>query len=352
MHFETGQIQNRKPKDRDFIETPEGFLFCVVGYLHPPDKYTAYLKYSPSQEGRWHRQGRAFQRELAFYHAHQVGQTLDFLQERYPEYVHYCPVRDMTFSMVPHKRTQTYYVPEERLAQILANPSDRLEEELCRVVESIQANTGIPTAEIGVTGSILLGIHDPSFSDIDLNILGRQNAGRLRSLMSAMELPDTSPMKEAYIDEWCQGVVRHFGLSYSQARWLISRRWNFVHYGAEQYTISLHPTRTDDEIEEVYGDHIYRDAGDAYLQATIADVRDAIFLPAIYRVEDVKILEGPQVQVVEICSYEGLFGQIGEAGERVVARGKLERIDQGPPHRLVIGSSRRSGQEFLLPEGL
>jgi len=42
----------RKPKDRDFVETLEGLLFCVVGYLHPPDKYTAYLKYSPAAEGR------------------------------------------------------------------------------------------------------------------------------------------------------------------------------------------------------------------------------------------------------------------------------------------------------------
>lgn len=352
MHFKSEQFDNRKPKDRDFIETPEGFLFCVVGYLHPPDKYTAYLKYSPAEEGRWHRQGQAFQRELNFYHTHQVSRTLDFLQEHHPEYVHYCPVRDVTFSMVPHERVQTYYVPEKRLAQILANPTDRLEEELCRVVEAIQASTGIPSREMGVTGSILLGIHDPAFSDIDLSILGRQNASNLRSLMSAMELPDTSPMEESYIDQWCQGVVQHFGLSYSQARWLISKRWNFVHYGSEKYTVSLHPTRADEEIEENYGDHIYRDAGDAYLQATIASALDAIFLPAIYQVEHVEILEGPEVPVVEICTNEGLFGQIGEAGERVVARGKLERIDEGPAHRLVIGSNRRNGQEFLLPVGL
>ncbi len=100
------QFIARKPKDRDFIETPEGLLFCVVGYLHPPDKYTAYLKYSPAAEGRWRRQGTAYHRELAYYHAHQVGQTLDTLQAQYPGYIHYCPVRDMTFSMVPHDRVQ------------------------------------------------------------------------------------------------------------------------------------------------------------------------------------------------------------------------------------------------------
>ena len=42
----------RPPKDRDFVETAEGFFFCLVGYLHPPDRYTAYLKYTPAESGR------------------------------------------------------------------------------------------------------------------------------------------------------------------------------------------------------------------------------------------------------------------------------------------------------------
>jgi len=41
----------RRPKDRDFVETAEGFFFCLVGYLHPPDRYTAYLKYTPAESG-------------------------------------------------------------------------------------------------------------------------------------------------------------------------------------------------------------------------------------------------------------------------------------------------------------
>ena len=114
---------DRLPKDRDFIETPEGMLFCVVDYLHPPGKYTAYLKYSPAAEGRWRRGDTAYHRELAYYHAHQVGQTLDYLQEHYPAYLGYCPVRDMRFSLIPGDRVATYYCPEARLA---ANPGPPL----------------------------------------------------------------------------------------------------------------------------------------------------------------------------------------------------------------------------------
>jgi predicted nucleotidyltransferase len=345
----------RKPKDRDFIETKEGLLFCVVGYLHPPDKYTAYLKYSPATAGRWQRQGRAYRRELAFYHAHQVAETLDILQTHYPHYVHTCPVRDMRFSMVPQEYVQTYYCPEQRLAEILAHPADPLEETVVKVVQTIQEATGLSSASLGVTGSILLGIHDPGFSDIDLTVYGRENVRRLRPALAA-GLPGTAPPDKAYMEDWRRGVMRYFGLSEAQARWLVSRRWTFTfpypHRAQEGVIVSLHPTRTDAEIQEVYGEHIYRDVGMVRLQATIADAAEAVFMPAIYALTDVHILEGPAVAVSEICAYEGLFSQVADVGERVEARGKLEQVDGGRRYRLVIGSSRRAGPEYLLPIGL
>jgi predicted nucleotidyltransferase len=154
--------------------------------------------------------------------------------------------------------------------------------------------------------------------------------------MTDLALSGASPMDAAYTEEWCQGVVKNHALTYAQAHWLISRRWNFVYFGEGRHTISLHPTRADDEITEAYGEHTYRDIGVARITATLSDTRDAIFLPAIYQVASVDILEGPPVE-------------IGEAGQRVEARGKLERIDHGPFHRLVIGSSHPTGAEYLLP---
>jgi len=342
----------RKPKDRDFIETTEGLLFCVVSYLHPPDRYTAYLKYSPAQEGRWQRGGQAYHRELAYYHAHQVSQTLDLLQERYPAYVHYCPVRNMLFSMVPKDRVRTYYCPEERLAQLLLAPADPLEAEVARLTEDIRNITGIPLASLGVTGSILLNIHDPSFSDIDLIIYGREHVERLKAALAENSIPGVTSLGETFMRGWRQRITEQHALNDQEARWLASRRWNFVRYGQHRRYLSLHPTRSDAEIREAYGDHIYRDAGDIRLQAVVSDASESIYLPAIYGIEKVRILEGPDVAVTEICSYEGLFSQVADAGQAVEARGKLEEVDGGSRHRLVIGSSRRTGVEYLKPVDL
>lgn len=348
------RLDRRKPKDRDFIETREGLLLCVVDYLHPMDKITAYLKYSPAKVGPWQRNGQAYHRELAFYHAHQVAQTLDFLKAYYPQYVHHCPVRDLDFSMVPHEYIRTYYCPEDRLAEVLADPGDPLEEETCRVVEAIQQLVDLPTPFLGVTGSILLGIHDLSFSDIDLTIYGGKNALKLKEAITAQSLDGAAPVEEAYQNEWCRGVMQHHGLTYAQSRWLVERRWNFAHLrgrDGQPRVVSLHPVRSDEEIDEVYGEHFYRDAGLARIQATLTDTAESIFLPAKYRIGEVTFVSGPIVDLVEIVAFEGLFGEIGTAGQRVEALGKLESIDGGPLHRLVVGSSR-AGQEYLLPVGL
>jgi predicted nucleotidyltransferase len=338
----------RKPKDRDFIETTEGLLFCVVGYLHPPDKYTAYLKYSPAPEGRWRRQGTAYHRELAYYHAHQVGQTLDTLEANYPGYIHYCPVRDMTFSMVPYERVQTYYRPEERLAQLLNAPADPLEEEVARLIEGIRKATDVPLINLGITGSILLNIHDPGFSDIDVMVYGRDAVDQLRTAVTENGIPGISPLDESFLGGWRQEIAEHHNLTDQEVRWLVARRWNFVYYGQGRY-LSLHPVRSDPEIREVYGEHYYRDAGVVKLRAIVSDATDSIFLPALYSIEQVKIVDGPAVEIREICSYEGLFSQAADAGQEVEAQGKLEQLDGGHLHRLVIGSSHRTGIEYLKP---
>lgn len=341
----------RLPKDRDFLETVEGLLFCVVDYLHPPGKYTAYLKYSPAEAGRWHRDGTAYHRELAYYHAHQVGLTLDYLREHYSTYVSFCPVRDMQFSLIPHDCVAAYYCPEERLAAVVQDPADALEEEVAELAEALVAATGLPLASFGLTGSILLGIHDPAFSDIDLTVYGRSAVARLRSVLAGPGIPGVGPVAADFEQAWRPEIVAHHGLTGGQVDWLVTRRWNFASYRGRRY-LSLHPVRADAEIGERYGDHSYRDAGVCRLSAVVRSAVDAIFLPAIYEVQDVQIWEGPAVAVSQVVAYEGLFCQVADPGQVIEARGKLERIDDGPSHRLVIGSSHRHGREYLLPADL
>jgi hypothetical protein len=133
-----------------------------------------------------------------------------------------------------------------------------------------------------------------------------------------------------------------------EARYFASRRWNYATYEGRYF--SVHPIRSDEEIAETYGEHLYRTRGGGRVQATVVDASEALFMPAIYRVEDVRLLEGdPQVtRVREIVSYEGLYRDIVDAGGVIEAKGKLETVD-GQPRRLVIGSMALAGQGYVKP---
>ena len=112
-------IKISKPKDRDFIETIDGFLFCVLGYLHPPDGYIAYLKYIPSENGKWERYGIKYSRSIPYYHVSQVEKTYGYLKQKHPEYIFQCHVRNIELSWVPKKNVKKYYDPIKRLKDII-----------------------------------------------------------------------------------------------------------------------------------------------------------------------------------------------------------------------------------------
>lgn len=343
--------RTRKPKDRDFIETKEGLIFCVAGYLHPPDRYTAYLKYSPASVGKWKIGETSYRRELEYYHVNQVAKTIAYLERYYPHYVHRCSVRDIKFSMVPHGYVKQYYCPERRLREILDTPQDPLEEEVNALVSELVAVSGIEMNALGITGSILLKMHSPQFSDVDLLVYGLENAQKIRTALKARKSTRISPVGGRVLEEWCTSVAGHFGLSHGEVRHLADRRWNYGFF--EGRFFSIHPTRTDEEIQENYGDTVYKQAGTATIRAVVTETSESLFTPALYRIDQVKILEGEiaaqhAMLLKEVISYEGLYRDVVDNGQAIEAKGKLENVN-GRYYRLVVGTTMFRGKEYIRP---
>lgn len=330
-----------KPKDKDFVETVEGLLFCVVGYLHPPDRYTAYLKYVPSEEGKWSREGTRYARVLDYYHVSQVENTYGFLEENYSEYLYDCPVRNITLSSVPEDRVKRYYRPRERLRSMIEEgPRDELEWKLTDLLTILSGLSGLKTGDFGVTGSMLTASHSPEFSDMDITVYGREASQRLKEtiLEARAEESMIQPFNAAKKEVWSMNRTERFPLGFEDLMDFAERRWN---YGVFRDTyFSVHPVRTDDEITEAYGDYTYRQVGMASGSAEIAESPESIYLPAIYRVKDVETEGMVGVEIEEIVSYEGLFCDMFEPSERVEFNGVLEQVaDGGAKYRVVIGGA-------------
>jgi predicted nucleotidyltransferase len=322
------------------VETPEGLLFCVVGYVHPPDRYAAYLKYVPAPTGKWARGDAAYRRELPYYHVRHVVKTVEFLQQHHPRYVWQDPTSHLTFSFVPRDAVVRYYRPEGRLEEILAGPRDPLEGEVAGLVRLLARESALPPGALGITGSVLLGLHNPAFSDIDLVVYGLDATRRVRQAVDALTGRGIEPLTADRRARWRAETAERFGLAPADVARIEARRWNYVLVDGRY--VSIHPTRTDAEIAEAYGDAHYRAAGPATVEATVIDATDAVFLPAVYRVADVRFLAGDPRPLGEVRSFEGLFCQVADPGDRILATGRLEAREDGAA-RLVVGTAAVAG---------
>jgi predicted nucleotidyltransferase len=325
----------RPPKDRDFVETTEGLFFCLVGYLHPPGRYAAYLKYTPAATGKWARGDVAYRRELPYYHVEHVRRTLDWLETEHPRYLWTDPATSLRFSHVPAEAVARYYVPEHRLAEIVAAPADPLEREVRDLVTLLADAAGLPLGAFGISGSILLGLHDAAFSDIDLLIYGADRARKLRSVIDDLRGEGLAPLPEERRARWRAETSARFGLDRAAIASLEARRWHYRLFRGRY--VSLHATRADGEIREAYGDRRYTPVGRAVAEARVAGDDEALFLPAVYRVADVRWREGEAGPLDEIVSFEGLYCGAAADGERILVTGHLE-AERAGGRRLVVGS--------------
>ncbi|MFX0069236.1 MAG: hypothetical protein ACFE7S_02015 [Candidatus Hodarchaeota archaeon] len=345
----------RKAKDRDFIQTFEDFLFCVVGYQHPKERYTAYLKYVPSASGKWGTQ-QHYRRVIPYYAATSVIDTFDFLRKNYPKYLFQCPIRNIDFSSVPKEDVKTYFYPEKKLRELSKQSDlDSLEERVIELAESLVDESGIPRNSLGITGSILIDIHNPEFSDIDFTVYGRENALRVKKAVKELIRISKSGFNgfdEAVASEWGDRKIGVFPLNSKQMKLIFNRKWNFGVFKGTRF--SIHPTRADKEISEEYGHRLYTGSEVVKIRAKVSDNSDGIFNPCYYRITDVEVIEGPQLKdIIEVVSYEGVFCDIAHNGETIMAKGKLEKVldkrNGEVFHRILVGSPEGVGKEFIYP---
>jgi len=338
-------------RDRDYLQTEEGYFFCVVGPLHPEDRVIAYLKYVPDPSGKWGSGKKRFARALRYYTMLDLLETLHLL-EGHPEYLHNSPVLGISMSAVPVDRISTHLKPEIKLSQLKRMRSlDTLQRKAVDLATLISEESRCTIEYFGVTGSLLLDIHQ-DFSDIDLIVYGRDTCQAVKGTLTRIydEKSMIRRFDEGRSREWCLNKARMYPVTYEEAARILAKKWGRGLFGETMF--SVHPAKLEEEVSEKYGDRIFKPEGTVKIEAVVSDAAEAGFMPAVYKVEDVRILEGPSIEDIrEVTSYEGLYGDIGESEDRIVAYGKLERVanpETGEEyHRVLIGSPEVQGRDYI-----
>ncbi len=343
----------RKFRDHDFLRTTEGFLFCVVGPFHPPNRVISYVKYVPAKRGKWGRGKRRFRRAIQAYTIPSLLNTFNRLEKRYPHYLFYSPFYNILMTAVPLEYIARHYKPEEKLARIFQiSRLDGLQKKLKRFMSLVSKKSGVPLEALGVTGSILTHIHQP-FSDLDVTVYGLKNSLAVkRTLIDAYSYWKSAIQRfeSKALKVWCTSKVKSFPLTFDEAMQIYQRKWNIGVFEGTRF--SVHPVKLEKELTEKYADKIYEPVGPVVLGAVVQENAESLFLPSIYRVEDVKIIKGPQVaDVKEVVSYEGLYSDIVEIEETILVKGKLEEVHdmrtKQKYHRVLVGSPEGKGKEYV-----
>jgi len=352
-------MEKRHFRDRDYIETKDGLFFCVVGNTHPPNRVFAYLKYAPTPNGKWGKGSKRYARTLEYYTIPALLNTISLLEEHFPQYVYDSPVFQVRMSAVPKNYIRHHFYPEKKLSHLLlVKKCDSLQKKAITIASLISRESGVPLKFFGITGSILIDVHQPEFSDVDLIIYGRGNSLKIKDAMLTFFKANNAPIKRLTgktLEEWCASKIGRFPLTLNEAKALYMRKWNRGTCDGVQF--SIHPVRLESEKNETYGERIYQPKGIITIRAKVLNTSEALFLPCTYEVGDVVISSGPIVgDIREICTYEGLYGDIAEIEEEIVVHGKLEevhdRMRNETYHRVLVGSPEAGGLDYIKPASI
>ncbi|MEM3580025.1 MAG: nucleotidyltransferase domain-containing protein [Candidatus Bathyarchaeia archaeon] len=323
-------------RDRDAIITREGLIFRVFGYTHPPDGFVCDAEYAPSNLFK-SANPKAYRTDGAnvFYKFYE-DEGWRFIEANYPQYmILYEPIGRKVVG-VKNSNVAGIKKPEEALKRLIEKePKDELLKALQKVLEATVVNSGLSIMDFGVFGSLLQGFYHPRFSDIDMVVYGRKNLERIREVLQELYMDKNSGFSNEFEDDssikgkvWRFKNIRSEEFIWHQRRKLI---YGVFYDEASGRTIKVEfePVKDWSEIRNEYG-QVRRITREGWVKALlrIKDDSEAPFMPSIYHVETVKIIEGPKVRDLKrVVSYLEEFRMQAWSGEIVYAEGNLEKVE-------------------------
>ncbi len=328
-------------RDHDYLETHDSWLFCVVGDIHPPDGYLAFLKYVPG-EGPWRRGGRSFRRVVETYSTREFAETLRMLKQVKPRYVRIDPHINAEMSIVPRDEVRRYYRCGEAVERVLSKADrDKLEDKARSLILEVMDIAGVDAGDLGLTGSLLLGIHHGS-SDIDLIVYGGREFWRVwRALNEAGYMGVEG-------GETLERILSRYPITRGDASRLVERMRNKGVYRGVRF--SIHGVRKPHEVGERYCERSYKAVGVGKGVLRIHNHLESCFTPAIYGVDGDVSCDGRLYHVEKLVCYDLTFATLFRRGDRVEALGKLEEVRERSGkryHILLVGSTLTAGREYV-----
>ncbi|WP_409200414.1 DNA polymerase subunit beta [Methanobrevibacter sp. DSM 116169] len=343
-----------KVRTRDFIHTTDDLFFASTNYTHPEDRYISFLRYIPNPKGDREKNETRYSKVSS-------EEAYSYLRENYPEYLYFCENTQIEMMGVPLTKVKQIIKPEERLKEIKksydSGNNNEIIKKLIDIADFFHFKAGIDYKNLGISGSILPGLQKKEISDIDFVIYGLQNHRQAIATFKKYHNKEININGRKIIlnkieDNFWQKVyekrMRDSSLSKEEFFWYENRKFN---RGLIRGTLfDILATRNYDEITESWNDTKYEPIGTSKIECVIEDALRSFDNPAIYKIKNLKVIEGINENISEIASFTHTYaGEVVE-NEEVVAKGKIEKVMKvgcEDSYRLVVGTTRESIDEYV-----
>lgn len=304
-----------------------GYL-AVKGVVHPPRRVIAIPKYPESSQ---------YILKIA-----SLEDAYAYLRERMPEAIVFDDHSGQVLPQIPVEKISRYIVARGWFKN--NQPRDELAGLSAELAATVCRHSGIEMEMVGLTGSILLGLHRPT-SDIDLVFYSAKNAyAVIEALATLRREGKTRPVDLRHSQDL---AAKRSDSSVPLSEWIRheSRKLLYGTYRGVVYSAKIVPL--PDEYWERYGSAIWRELGRVVLTAEVTDDSRSIFTPNEYGIRVLEVIQGPDegYRCRVLASSRSRFAEQAKIGERVRVSGRLEVDLKSRSYRLFIGNHR---DDYLL----
>lgn len=334
------KISDWIPRDGDAILTKEGFIFYTIGYVHPEDGVTAFIKYIPKDlkdqfdvpwlPYEWRLEGITLVRPEKLYSPKIYSSFISSLKKIIPDAVYFNPYVGKELVTVPKDHIKTVYVPNECLQFLLRKKDhDELERKALEVLSMLSKESEVSIEDLGVHGSISLQMHNYQ-SDIDIAVYGSENFRKVKETFHNLATRDEVSILEA--DEF--DPIRQNRGVYHGSRFVINA------------------IRKIEEINEKFGQYRYQAVKPVEAVCRVVNNNESMFRPSIYEIDNCKSKQiKKREEPKKVVSMIGQFRDFASIGEEIKVKGMLEKEENvtsdKEEYKIVVGSGK--GEEYLWP---
>lgn len=346
-------------RDRDAVITKEGLIFRVFGYSHPSDAYICDAEYAPAKIFKSDNPKALRTDGKHVFYKFYEDEGWKFVKNNFPQYMIFHEPLNKKVVGIKHYNIAKVRKPEDMLRKLIEKKSkDELLTALQNVLEIATKQSGLSEKNFGVFGSLLHRFYHPKFSDIDLIVYGKENVAKIRKALQEFYEDENSSLRNEFeSDEPIKGKIWRFqNYSSKEFVWHQQRKMIYALFRDEKsgrvIKTEFEPVKDWTEIiNENFSEAEIVHRGWVKMFARITEDRDTPFIPSVYYIEPLKILNGPTVasEVARIVSYMEEFRMQAGKDERVYVEGNLEEVitSNGSFHQVTLTYCPRYYEQVL-----